>query len=463
MYVRGHAADYDDWAKLGNEGWDFKSLLPYFKKHERFDDPSQYTCPPNIPLETKYDADFHGKNGPIHTSFSTWRFPSEREWIAASSKLGDKMGSPINAWNGDHLGTYHSLSTIDRSNGPTNGTRSYATTGYFLPNAGRSNLHVLVEALASKVIIAEDGTVRGVEFIHSDKTHTVDVKKEVIVSAGAIKSPQVLELSGIGNPTILEKAGVKCIVPNHRVGENLIDHPATGFGYELVEGEKSLDMLQDPATAQAAMEEDMATKGGPLSSGGAAIGFSSYADLASRGEVEALTKSIATAPEPVSGLDRQAMKVIADGLADPKDGSIQLVLIPATLNLSCTDDQTVMLAPPESQLGKHGMLLAVCLARPLSAGSCHITTADPKDDPAIDPAYLSHPADIDVFQKGLQLIEKVAGTSPLKEKIKRRYDPESIDVNDRKQIADYLRGHTGTQYYPIGSVGMGIKRGRCLR
>jgi choline dehydrogenase-like flavoprotein len=205
------------------------------------------------------------------------------------------------------------------------------------------------------------------------------------------------------------------------------------------------------------MEEYLTTKSGPLSSGGAAIGFASYADLASREEVEALTKSIATAQQPVSGLDRQAMKVIADGLADPKDGSIQLVLIPATLNISRADDQTVMLAPPESQLGKHGIILAACLARPLSAGSCHITTADPKDDPAIDPAYLSHPADIDVLQKGLQLVEKVAATSPLKEKIKRRYDPESIDVNDRKQVADYLRGHTATEYHPIGSVAMGIK------
>ena len=95
------------------------------------------------------------------------------------------------------------------------------------------------------------------------------------MSAGAIKSPQVLELSGIGNPTILGKAGIKCIVPNHPVGENVTNHPATGFGYELVEGEKSMNMLQDPATVQAAMEEYMTTKSGPLSSGGAAIGFAS--------------------------------------------------------------------------------------------------------------------------------------------------------------------------------------------
>lgn len=87
-----------------------------------------------------------------------------------------------------------------------------------------------------------------------------------------------------------------------------------------------------------------------------------------------------------------------------------------------------------------------------------------RDDPAIDPAYLSHPADIDLLQKGLQLVERVASTSSLKEKIKKRYDPESIDVNDRKQVEDYLKGHTGTEYHPIGSVAMGPKgTGACDR
>lgn len=117
MYVRGHQLDYDDWEKLGNKGWGFKDLLPYFTKHEHFDDPSGYSTKPNIPLETTYDAGRHGTDGPIHTSFSTWRPPQEREWIAASSTLGKKMGSPIEAWSGDHMGIHHSLSTIDRSNG----------------------------------------------------------------------------------------------------------------------------------------------------------------------------------------------------------------------------------------------------------------------------------------------------------------------------------------------------------
>jgi choline dehydrogenase-like flavoprotein len=153
------------------------------------------------------------------------------------------MGSPKDAWSGDHLGTYSSLATIDRSAGPFNGTRSYVTTGYLIPNAGRPNLHVLVEALVLKLSLHQDSSVTGAEFQHSGNIHKVSVKKEVILSAGTIKSPQVLELSGIGAPEILSKAGIKCLVENKRVGENFQDHPLTGVVYELAPGELSMDML----------------------------------------------------------------------------------------------------------------------------------------------------------------------------------------------------------------------------
>lgn len=473
MYVRGHKLDYDDWEKLGNKGWSFNDLLPYFKKHEHFDDPASYSTVSNIPLETKYDTDFHGKDGPIHTSFSTWRLPQEREWIAAASGLGEKMGSPMNAWNGDHLGTYHSLSTIDRSKGEGNGTRSYSTTGYLLPNVGRPNLHVLTEALVTKLVVTEAGAVTGVEFLHSDKSHSVEVKKEVVLSAGVvsfislfvsankliqpqIKSPQILELSGIGNPTFLSLAGIKCIVDNPRVGENFNDHPASGFGYEFVEGEKSLDMLQNEEDLQAAMTAYLTSKSGPLSTGGAAMGFVSYADLATPSEITNLQKLILSSE--YTGHNDATKQLLADGIADHGYGSIQVVLLPATLDLNSVDSQTGFFQPPKEQLGKHGFVLGAALARPLSVGSIHITTSDPTIDPAIDPGYLSHPADIEVFIKGLEIVTKMTSTSPFKEKIKRRYHPEILDQSDRKSVETYLRKTCATEYHPIGSVAMG-KRG----
>ncbi|KAH7346870.1 hypothetical protein BKA65DRAFT_478040 [Rhexocercosporidium sp. MPI-PUGE-AT-0058] len=454
MYVRGHASDYDDWEKLGNKGWSFKDLLPYFKKHEHFDDPASYKNESNIPLETKYDAGFHGRDGPIHTSFSTWRLPQEREWISAASTLGDKMGSPMNAWSGDHLGTYHSLSTIDRSGGEADGTRSYAVTGYLLPNAQRANLRVLTESLVERLVVSNEGVVSGVEFEHGGKSHKVSVTKEVVLSAGVIKTPQILELSGIGNPDVLTKAGITPLVNNPRIGENFHDHPATGFGYELIDGEQSLDAMQDPSFVQSAMAEYESTRNGPLSSGGAAMGFVSYADLASPSDISSL-QDLILSPEH-SGHDQAVKKLLADGIASKDEASIQIVLLPASLNITEAYDQTKLFVPPSNMLGKHGVFLAACIARPHSVGTIHITSSDPKEDPAIDPAYLSHPADIEIFAKGLQIMEKMVSTSPFKEKIKRRYHPDGpLDLSDKKAVETYLRGNVGTEYHPLGTCGMG--------
>jgi choline dehydrogenase-like flavoprotein len=150
-----------------------------------------------------------------------------------------------------------------------------------------------------------------------------------------IKSPQILELSGIGNPSILSRAGIKYVVDNTRVGDNFQDHPATAFGFELVNGEKSLDMLQNESDLQAAMTSYMTDKSGPLSSGGAAMGFVSYADLATPSEITALQRLILS--NKYGGHDEATKKLIADGLADRSYGSIQFVLLPASLNLTRAD------------------------------------------------------------------------------------------------------------------------------
>jgi len=283
----------------------------------------------------------------------------------------------------------------------------------------------------------------------------VTVKKEIVLSAGVIKSPQVLELSGIGNPSILSRAGVKCLVDNPRVGEAFQDHTVTAFGYELVEGEKSLDMLQNEPEVQAAMTSYMTDKSGPFSSGGAGMAFVSYADLATSSEVAALQKSILS--EDHAGLADESKQLIADSLADHDYGSLQIMILPATLNGTKVYDQVALLQPPPEQIGKQGFVLAACLARPVSSGSVHITSSDPQIDPAIDPAYLTHPADVEVLSKGLDMIQKMVSTSPFKEKIKRRYFPETLDLKDKKAVETQVRNHCGTEYHPMGSLAMGKK------
>jgi choline dehydrogenase-like flavoprotein len=314
----------------------------------------------------------------------------------------------------------------------------------------------LTEALVSKLIVADDGAVTGVEFQHSQKSYTVRSKKEVIVSTGSVKSPQILELSGIGNPEILSKAGIKYIVENVRVGENFQDHTAIAIGWELVPGEKTVDELKNLESLQQAVAEYTTTQSGPLSSGGAAMGFVSYANISTPDEIAALQELILH--HQPTGQNGAARRLIADRFANPAYASIQYVLLPASLNIASSSSQAGLLAGDPNMEGKQGVTLAVCNTRPLSIGSCHIISADPSVDPAIDPAYITHPADIEILQKGLEYAEKIAAASPLKEKIQGRYYPtKDVDMSLMKIREDYLRGNVHTEYHLAGGVAMGVE------
>lgn len=143
--------------------------------------------------------------------------PFEEDFCTACYEVSGKPNSLVDAYSGDHMGFYSSLAAVNRTTDP--GKRSYAATGYLRPNLHRSNLKVLTEALATKIVL-DGNTATGVTFSHDGQEHTVKASKEVILSGGVINSPQLLELSGIGDPEVLKSAGVECLVENKRVGAN---------------------------------------------------------------------------------------------------------------------------------------------------------------------------------------------------------------------------------------------------
>ena len=130
---------------------------------------------------------------------------------------------PDDAWSGDHVGFYNTLGLVART-GPNKGKRSYAARAYLEPNAQRPNLHVLCNATVASVELDADNAATGVNFFHGDAKYTVRSKKEVLLAAGVFQSPQVLEMSGIGDPDVLSAAGVDCKIANKEVGKNLQDH-----------------------------------------------------------------------------------------------------------------------------------------------------------------------------------------------------------------------------------------------
>lgn len=288
MYVRGSRADYDGWKDLGNEGWGWDDLVPYFRKHQTIDPPETNHPDPQFMPYSATD-DHHGRDGPIHTSFNDHYEPFEEDFVKAAYEVGGTGNTLVDAWSGDHLGFYSSLGAVNRSTDP--GKRSYSATGYLRPNLSRPNLKVLTEAHASKIIL-EGNKATGVEFLHQGKKHYAAASREVVLSAGVIQSPQLLELSGIGDPEVLKKAGIECIVENKDVGANFQDHVLCGVLYDLADGVISLDALHGEEYAKAQQEIYEKTNKGPYGSPGMLMGFVSYASLVSESQLDATVSEI---------------------------------------------------------------------------------------------------------------------------------------------------------------------------
>jgi hypothetical protein len=220
----------------------------------------------------------------------------------------------------DHLGFYSSLAAVDRTS--DKGRRSYAATGYLRPNLSRPNLKVLTEALATRVLL-DGNTATGVEFMHDGKKHSINASKEVILSGGTVNSPQILELSGIGDPEILKAAGVECLIENRRVGCNFQDHVLGGMLYDLKDGLKSLDSLHDFEYQKAMEKVYQETGEGVYGSPGMLMGFVSYASLVSKEVLDATIAAIRRDSLAETDFEKRQEETIISQLSDPKFANIQ--------------------------------------------------------------------------------------------------------------------------------------------
>ncbi len=456
MYVRGSKGDYDGWAAMGNKGWGWDDLLPYFQKHQTLDLGNKAVKEGSDPALMPHAGGmkYHGNNGPIHTSFNDYRMPLEDEFIEAAyevSGLKDKTSRTLkDAYSGDHYGFYSSLGAVDRTGAP--GTRSYAASGYLKPNLGRPNLKVLTEALVSNVTL--DGTTAtGVQFTHAGNSYKVKANVEIVLSAGVIQTPQILELSGIGNPDVLQKAGIKCIVESPSVGANFQDHVLGGMIYECGSGHISLDHLSNDeygATQRALYEKD---KVGPYASPGMCMGFVSYASLVSKSELEetiALVRKNSTAR---TRFEKAQEEVLIKQLSDPTFANLQTFFIPANMDMASGHDQTKFLGPAPK--GKNHVSILICLEHPFSRGTVHIYSPDPTKPPTIDPGYLRHPADAKILAAGLKWLDQVANTRPLADAIKRIQPAPDVSLKTEAERIKVLENHISTQYHLIGTAALG--------
>ncbi len=456
MYVRGQATEYNDWARFtGYQSWSWSGLQPYFLKHEAMTAPAPDQVDPVSKTPRVFENEFHGSSGPIKTSFGNWSTSVEDTWHQTGKEMGLQWTPPKDAWSGSHMGGYSSLSTIDRSEG--SGTRSYAVTGYLTPNSARHNLKIMTEATVARIELdqsADIPTSKSVTFLSNGKEFALSAKREVILAAGVVQTPQILELSGIGRHDVLHSVGLERIVENERVGEQFVDHPVTVLSYNLVDGETSLDHMTQEAVAGEAMQKYGLGKGGPLANVMNANAFLAIAQIATPEEMarinHAVKLELGSTPDRWTKAER---KILAERINHPQTASLQLAILPATIDPSRFDDQTKLLAPG---VGNSRCSVIVAVSHPFSKGSIHVQNKDPTIQPKIDPQYLQSRVDVEMLSVGVRVADAMFRTKPLADKIHSRVFPKAdMDMQDPSQREEYLRGHTGGEYHPCGTAALG--------
>lgn len=353
------------------------------------------------------------------------------------------------------MGGYSNLSTIDRTQ--ASGMRSYAVTGYLTPNSARPNLKVLTEATAVEVKLDQESKPSkaiGVTFLSNGIKYTVSARREIILAAGVVQTPQILELSGIGPRDVLQSAGLHCKIDNERVGEQFVDHPVTILSYDLEGGERSLDHLTREAEMGEYMQMYGQGKGGPLANGINSNAFLAIAQIATREEMRRINDA---AQAEINGAEDRwteaERKILLKRINDPRTASLQMAILPATTDPSRFDDQSKLLAPG---VGNSRCSVIVASSHPFSKGSIHIHTKDPMTQPNIDPRYLQSRVDVEVLSVGLRVADEMFQSKPLATKVHSRIFPKAdVNMQDPEQREAYLRGHTGTEYHPCGTAALG--------
>jgi choline dehydrogenase len=384
LYVRGHKWDYDHWSELGNDGWSFDEVLPYFKKAEH---------------NEVFDNEFHGKNGPLNVSKIRHKNKSVDDFV--------KTGSSIFGFNEDFNGEsqegvgYYQTTQKD-------GKRCSAAKAYLVPILDRENLTILTDTNVDKIII-EDGRASGVLCINEEgEKFEVNAKKEVLLSSGAFGSPQILLRSGIGPREEIVKHGIEHKVDLPGVGKNLQDH----IDYLSVHKHKSINL----------------------------IGFS-LGTIFLKFPYEIL-KYILTR----TGLFTSTVAEAGGFIRSRNDISIpdiQLHFAPG-----------MVVDHGRQQLWGTGISCHTCLLRPKSRGEVTLKSADPFEDPKIDPKFLSHPDDMKDMIEGYKKMMKIMNKEPLsKYTSKHVYRP--IDLDDDNDIEQAIREEADTVYHPVGTCMMG--------
>jgi len=384
IYARGHASDYDAWAAAGNPGWSFADVLPYFRKSEH--------------NERGADA-YHGADGPLNVM--DLRSPNAfgPVFVEAAKQAGFPENRDFNGASQEGVGLYQVTHK--------NGERFSAAKAYLAPNRGRANLHVVTGAHATRVLL-EGRRATGVAYRMGDTEHALSARREVLLSAGALLSPQLLMLSGIGPAEELRAHGIPVVHDLPGVGRNLHDH---------------VDVVQ---VWDAPHLTDLF-----------GLSFTGIVNVVKgivawrRHRSGMLTTNFAEA----GGFIRSA----------PEEAIPDLQLHFVVGKLVDHGRKTVF---------GHGYSCHVCLLRPRSRGTLTLRSADPLAAPRIDPNFLGDADDVQRLMRGFNVMRRILEQPALAGHRGRELATSGLACDDAA-IEAFIRGHADTIYHPVGTCRMG--------
>ncbi|WP_309570840.1 GMC family oxidoreductase N-terminal domain-containing protein [Deinococcus sp.] len=385
IYIRGHRADFDGWAAAGNSGWSYDEVLPYFLKAEDFEDGA---------------GEYHGEGGPLHVENRRYTHEICDAITEGFQELGHPANDDFNGAQMEGVGRYHVTQK--------GGARHSAAVAYLRPalarsGAGTMNTGTLEARTGAHVtrILLEGQRAVGVEYAGEGGTRQVMVSQGVILAAGAITSPHLLMLSGIGERAQLEAAGIQVIHDLPGVGKNLQDHLFVPVVYST-----DTPGLKD-ATSDAQMGLYMSEQRGMLCS--------------NIGETGGFMKTDPSLSAPDLQFHNGAALFVDHGF---------------------------------KELDGHHYTLLPSLVAPRSRGEIRVVSADPQARPVIEPNYLSDPHDMDVLFKGVELARQVGDTAALgKYRLDEVMPGEA--VTQRADLEGYIRQEAMTIYHPVGTCKMG--------
>ena len=388
IFIRGQREDFEDWERLGAKSWSYRDVLPFFRRLENY---------------SGGENQYRGTLGELGVSDLRNDDPSCRAWIAAAQEYGLPFITDFNGETTFGVGAYQ-LSIKGR-------WRSSSATAFLTPALSRPNLTVISGAHTSRVLFEGQRTV-GVEWIENGKVRQAIAKREVILSAGALQTPQILQLSGIGSEKLLAAHGIPLKVDAPEVGQNLQDHYQMRVIVRLREKVSLNDQVRNPVKLTLMGLQWLLKASGPLTVGAGQVGGGACTRYAENGRPD-----------------------------------VQFNVMPLSVDR------------PGAPLHSYsGFTASVWQCHPKSRGNVRIKSIDPFEQPHIDPNYFGEDADRKVIVEGVKILRKIYSQPSYRD----LWDTEVIpgeDVQTDEQIWDYVRHNGGTVFHCVGTCRMGSDAG----